>query len=68
MMVTINLKSGKAVAVETKGDGVNLTIKTLFGNFSEALTTDEAGALLFALEQSLTELDISREAAALRHS
>jgi len=65
-MVAIKLKSGKTVSVDRKGDGVDLTIKTIIGNFSEQLTTSEASALLFAIEQTLTELDISAEQAAQR--
>jgi hypothetical protein len=65
-MVSIKLKSGKTVSVDRKGDGVDLTIKTLIGNFSEQLTKEEASALLFALEQTLYELDISAQQAAQR--
>lgn len=68
MTVTVKLNSGKSISVSRAADGAGLlmTVKTPFGAFPEYLNTDQAGAILFAIEQALTEIDVSREQLAER--
>lgn len=65
MKTTIKVSSSRAVSVSPSGDGVLIELKVHgVAVVSDVLTADQAGALLFGMEQAMEAGRVAKERAA----
>lgn len=66
MKTTVKLDAMKALAIEPKGDRIELSISVgLVPAYRQSLTLDQAGAILFAIEQAAEIAERNRNAVPL---
>lgn len=69
-MVEIKLNAGKSIQISAAADGKGMTlaVKTLFGTFSDQMSAEQAGGIVFAIEQAFDQLAVIQARDALKHA